>query len=648
MSLPGLPSAVTRAVVPRPVVCVIEHLHRDRSVADGVRAGSFRHGGVRLELGPEPDWHDPRLPADDEWRIEWSKFYEGLDLAYAYRQTGDRGYLDAWVRLVDSWIRQVPAGADPSDVIGRRVQNWVYAWQGFAAAPWFAGLPGGFAERLLSSLASQLAHLEAHLTPERNHRTLELYGLLVTSLALPALDPGGRRARSALQGLHRNLLTDVWPDGVHRECSTHYHMIALRSFVGARQNAARYRLPVPDGYDDRLAAACRFAMHAHRPDGVIPALSDADTGSHLDVLDRAAAMLDRPELRYVATAGRSGTPPAERNVSFPHGGYHLQRSGWGDGRTPYRQERFLILDCGPLGDGGHGHYDLLNVEIFAAGRPLVVDPGRYSYSEQPPNWRRWFKGTAAHNTVTVDGLDQTPYRRGKPKGPAARARLLGRHTAPGLDLLAARATSPVYDAVHDRVVAFVADQYWLVADTLRAAGSHHYAQCWHLPAAAWGRTRVERRQRDWVVHAPGLALVFPGPEEPAVQPGWVAEAYGVKRRAPVVVASRIAADAEFLTLVWPQEAGAGTVPGVRVGPGGPGRVAVTVEGVGAAGAEADRVAWWASGSGSARRVALGPRRQVDPGSDGRASRGPDGRGGWPGPDGRAGAGGVSGVGGQPR
>ena len=83
-------------------------------------------------------------------------------------------------------------------------------------------------------------------------------------------------------------------------------------------------------------------------------------------------------------------------------------------------ERFLVFDCGPLGDGGHGHYDALSIEM-ASGRPLVVDPGRFTYCDDPPHWRRWFKSTAAHNTVTVDGLDQTPYHRGKPKGGMARA-----------------------------------------------------------------------------------------------------------------------------------------------------------------------------------------------------------------------------------
>ena len=61
-------------------------------------------------------------------------------------------------------------------------------------------------------------------------------------------------------------------------------------------------------------------------------------------------------------------------------------------------------------------------------------------------------------SVTVDGLDQTPYRRGRPKGTVAEARLLERGTAAGLDLLWGEARSPAYPAIHRRRVLFVGDE----------------------------------------------------------------------------------------------------------------------------------------------------------------------------------------------
>ena len=143
-----------------------------------------------------------------------------------------------------------------------------------------------------------------------------MYALFVIALALPCLDPRGELRDLAWGELHRNLLQDVWPDGFHRECSTHYHHMALRSFLGGRENARRFRLDVPASYDDRLRLACRVALHLHRPDGMIPALSDADQEDHTDLLLLADELLGLPELRWAATAGRAGAPPdrAQRDV----------------------------------------------------------------------------------------------------------------------------------------------------------------------------------------------------------------------------------------------------------------------------------------------------------------------------------------------
>src|SRR5204863_5981923 len=282
-------------------------------------------------------------------------------------------------------------------------------------------------------------------------------------------------------------LEDILPDGVHRERSTHYHHLALRTFLGARENARRFGLAFPGTFDTRLELACEFALHSHRPDGAIPALSDSDTGNYAGLVALAADLLQRPDLLYSATAGDRGVAPKHRYVCFPQGGYFIQRSGWGNGPASFPQQRFLIFDCGPLGDGGHGHYDLLSVEIAAQGRPLIVDPGRYTYSEEPPNWRRWFRGTAAHNTVCVDRLDHTSYQRTRPSGPVAEGTFMGRFTAPGFDLMTGEARSPEYDAVHTRSVVFVADEYWIIADELRGSGPHHYDLRFHLAADAEGQ-----------------------------------------------------------------------------------------------------------------------------------------------------------------
>ncbi len=586
----------------RPVYCVIEHEHRDLARAEAVRAGRFAYFGETLELGAEPDWTGAALPADEEWRIAWSKFYDGLDLAHAFAETGDRSFLRAWERLVASWIRRVPVGWDSSDVAARRVQNWLYAWQRFAEAPAFRGLAPGLEEEIVLSLAEQSAFIGANLTPARNHRTFELYTLFLVALALPATDPSGRRLAGAMGALHENLLDDVLPDGVHCECSSHYHLLALRSFLGARENARRFGLRFPAEFDDRLGRACTFALHCHRPDGEIPALSDSDAGSYAEVLGLAASILGRTDLLYGATGGAHGAPPRRRYAGFPEGGYFFQRSGWGTDGAAFADERFLVLDCGPVGAGGHGHYDLLGIEASAGGRPLLIDPGRFTYAEGSPNWRRWFKGTAAHNTVCVDGLDQTPYRRKKPKGPVAEGRFGGRLGSPGLDVLRGEVTSPCYDAVHARRVVFVGDEYWLVEDRLRAGEEHRYDLRFHLAPDAQDGTEFAQDGLTTVVRAPGLALVVVATEaaRPALEDGWFAPEYGRRIPAPVVsIPLEGAANATFVTLVLPLAEGE-PVPDMRVRAG---EEAVVVEVAGSGRRDVvtwtpRRAAWWrTSGAG---------------------------------------------------
>jgi tRNA A-37 threonylcarbamoyl transferase component Bud32 len=535
----------------REVFCIIENAHTDLALADAVCKGVFTHAGETIEIGTEINWLTTQLPRDEEWRIEWYKFYFGLDLAHAYSITGDEKYRNTWKRLVQSWIAQMPIGSDSSDVAARRIQNWIYAWNAFRRAR-VSGAELQFENQLIASLGAQVRHLRRRLTAERNHRTLELYALVIAALALPELNEHDL-LNFAMKELHRNLLQDVRPDGVHREQSTHYHMTALRSFLGARENARRFGLEFAEDYDARLLKACEFLMHVQRPDGLIPALSDADTGNYSDLLKLAAEIFDRADFLYVATRGAQGEKPQSTSASFGDGGYFIQRSGWGDRERDFRDENYLVFDCGPLGDGGHGHYDLLNIEVAANGRPLIVDPGRFTYAEDDEQWRRRFKGTAAHNTVCVDDLDQTPYRRGKPRGPVAEGRLLERLTTPDFDMLCGEVRSPAYDTIHTRTIFFVRGEYWVVVDSLRGSEPHKFDLRFHLgPLINAGQLKRVDTDCNVTICTPDLALVFESHFQTRVEQGWVSGIYGVKESAPVVsVVSQGIKDVDFYTLIVP-------------------------------------------------------------------------------------------------
>lgn len=551
---------------PRPLFCIIAGAHCDLQAAEESCAGRFTEIGQTLQLGLPPDWLGAELPEDPEWRIAWHKFYFGLDLAFAFERTGDVRYPKTWIDLVLSFIDQVPADAETDcHVVSRRVLNWLYTWDRLAAIEGFPEPSGSDADRIFHSLETQTRFIADHLTAERNHRTIELTAVLHAVLAFPGMDPDDRLLSLAVEQLDENLRQDILSDGVHVERSSHYHMMCVRNFLAVRANTARYGVSLPDGFDRRLEGACTFALHCHRPDGTIPAISDSDSGSYLELLSLAGDLFDRDDLRFGGSEGSQGRPP-ESHQNFPTGGYFVQRSGWGKPGSIDRSARYLIWDCGPVGPGGHGHYDALHFELSAHNRPLIADPGRYTYSEAgseaKPNWRRWFKSTAAHNTVCVDGLDQTPYRcwdNPLLQEPEACAELIGRWSAPRLDVMGGTVQSPCYPARHSRWILFVDADYWLVSDHLESSQSHTYDLYFHLTPAAEGKVEISPLDDAWVVKSPGLLLAATGSREVKLIEGWIAPKYGVKERAPIVRIRSKGPLANFHTLIVPLAPGSETL-----------------------------------------------------------------------------------------
>jgi Heparinase II/III-like protein len=266
------------------------------------------------------------------------------------------------------------------------------------------------------------------------------------------------------------------------------------------------------------------------------------------LLETAGEIFNQPQLLYVASNGRRGIPPLRRCADFLEAGYFVQRSAFDRLSHKADTHRSLIFDCGPIGDGGHGHYDALSIDMWC-GRHLLVDPGRYSY-DASSRWRQWFKGTAAHNTVCVDGLDQTRFRPGKPRRPA-RTRLLTRYSSGLLDVVGGEVVSSEYDAIHRRHVFFIAGEYWIVLDELEAVGPHDYDLRFHLAPESSGAIDLAHDQ----LAVPGLRLLFDGPGQVAIEDGWMSPQYGLKLPAPVV--SKRAArhrSARFITVIAPLDA----------------------------------------------------------------------------------------------
>ena len=129
------------------------------------------------------------------------------------------------------YLRQVPPDSDPSEVTARRIVNWIYAWQGFGGA----GRTGS-SRRSPSGSPPRRATCATRSPPSATTARSSCTRSRSSRFAFDDVE----LRDLAVEELDRNLAEDFLPDGVHRECSTHYHMIALRSFAGLRENARRH------------------------------------------------------------------------------------------------------------------------------------------------------------------------------------------------------------------------------------------------------------------------------------------------------------------------------------------------------------------------------------------------------------------------
>jgi len=144
----------------------------------------------------------------------------------------------------------------------------------------------------------------------------------------------------------------------------------------------------------------------------------------------------------------------------------------------------LLIDSGGQGGltAGHGHADALSVTVQRDGRPLLIDSGTFAYVDVGSE-RDFFRGTRAHNTMTVDDTDQAD-----PKGPFSWGRLPKVQverwiTGKSFDLFAGnhdgygRFAQPV---IHRRWVFSLKSRFYFIRDMAIGEGTHHLDLAWHF------------------------------------------------------------------------------------------------------------------------------------------------------------------------
>ncbi len=250
---------------------------------------------------------------------------------------------------------------------------------------------------ILSSLGQQIRFLHANLERDigGNHLVKNIKALLWAGAFFDDAEFAGFAA-TGRRLLQQEIATQVLADGMHYERSPSYHAQVFADFLECYQVLEAGVLKDRLGEAlDRMAVALRATT---QPDG-LPALFN----------DAGQTMAYAPaECLAVHAHLRQPLPESSEAIALPAAGYYGWRSG----------SHYLLIDCGALGPDGlmaHAHADILSFVWSPCGERIVLDAGVYEY--RAGNRRTYARATKAHNTLTLDDLDQCefvgPFRVGR-------------------------------------------------------------------------------------------------------------------------------------------------------------------------------------------------------------------------------------------
>lgn len=549
-------------------------------IAEEVAAHRFPMLGGVLETGPDIRWRKDyssgletgtnyfrRIPYLDALRAgdhkniwELSRHQHLVLLAQAYLFSSRPEFLEEITGQLENWLDENPfqRGINWSSAleVAFRALSWIWVYRLIGDC-----FSAGFHRRFLDALNWHGLHLEANLSYYFSPNT-HLLGEAVALHALGCLFPRFPKAKqwqeTGARVVRNELDRQVFADGCHFELSLYYHVYALDMFL-----FHAILRGVDDVWRNRLTAMAEFLDRIVGASGVLPFIGDDDGGRFfhpygprnrfgLATLATCGILLDRPEwirdpvyLEEQAVwwvplnerpSASNAQPPA--SVRFPDTGLVVMASG----------DIQIIVDAGPFGPGnaGHTHADTLSLVLRQGAEQILIDPGTYTYVGDPV-WRNRFRGTAAHNTIRIDGLDQAI-----PGGPFVW------QSRPAVEVLAWE-SSPVRDVLtascsyagfrHQRTVTFDKTALRiLVLDHLEGQGDHLIEQFWHFG------TEVEQRSSCCFQAGSKAVLAFDQTVEAKLstggEHGWASPALGVKIPAPVVIVEcRTTLPASLATLI---------------------------------------------------------------------------------------------------
>jgi uncharacterized heparinase superfamily protein len=370
----------------------------------------FRFLNLELNLPAHDGWNDAKL--DKLWLYNLH-YFDDLNAL-------DGGERNEWHQaLLQRWLQENPPfsgnGWEPYPT-SLRIVNWVkWLVAGNAAPP-------GLTQSLVTQARWLATRLEWHLMG--NHLFANAKALVFVGLYFQG-DEASAWLATGLKIIALELPEQVLADGGNFERSTMYHAIFLEDVMDLVNAAQCWTGSIPDAHfsiwPETAARMLNWLVFMTHPDGEIALFNDAALriAPNLAELRSYAVRLGIPGVieapcPAIADSIRNPVHPKTcmpnqvrhdcaptaipRLAHFPESGYVRME----------QDSAVALLDVAPIGPDylpGHAHADTLSFELSVFEQRIVVNGGTSRYGLGAERLRE--RGTAAHSTVQVAGLDSS-------------------------------------------------------------------------------------------------------------------------------------------------------------------------------------------------------------------------------------------------
>lgn len=355
----------------------------DRFNIEDIFSGEFNFINIKEKISLNNSWNDKSL--QHLWRFNLHYFEYLYKISYEYLKDNKKNkYYNKYKELISSWILNNPFaegdGWHPY-TISLRITNWISTYEIFSDK---IEKDKKFEKMINDSLYMQYKFLQENLEKDilGNHYLENIKALILGSIFFKERNI----KEKFINKLEKELKEQILYDGMHFELSPMYHKVILELIIKLaiwlKNDLVAYNLY-------HYIQIMVNVMYSFEKDfGKTPSFNDSTDGvskTFTSILKVARDEFNiRPE--FIGKLEKSG--------------YYILD------KDKYK----LIFDVGEISPKylpGHGHCDALSYELSMDNNPILVNSGTYLY--EPGKWRDYFRKTKSHNTVTINGKDQSQY-----------------------------------------------------------------------------------------------------------------------------------------------------------------------------------------------------------------------------------------------